>query len=144
MVKINYKSLVIGILLGFLFWLIGFVVVGSARYDFIANKPVPFNFGMYGAMLILTFIITLIILVVYLWKYEQNNPIIPDKWAVDALIFGTILCGMNVLFDIIFFGIFLGINLITYFFFQSTTGYIYPLIILETVILAYLIYGKNE
>ncbi|MHA1660136.1 MAG: hypothetical protein ACTSUT_13565 [Promethearchaeota archaeon] len=88
-------------------------------------------------------ILTIIIIALYMWKYEKNNPIIPDNWTVDAIVFGVILCGMNFLLDILFFGM-MGRNLISYFWLETTTGYFYPLIILETFLIAYLIYGRKE
>ena len=144
MVEINDKSLIIGIILGFLAWLWAFIIVGSAVYDFAANKPRPFDFGFYVAMLIVTAIISIVIFALYLWKYEQNNPIVANGWAIDALILGLIICAMNFIFDIIFFGLIIQRNLISYFFLETTTGYAYPLIILEILIIAYLIYGRKS
>ena len=143
MTELNFKSLVVGIVFGFLSWLWAFILVGSAFYDWVANKPIEHpNFGVYVMLLIITFVLSIIIIGIYLWKFEQTNPIIPNKWAVDAVVLGIIICAMNFLLDAIFFGM-TGRNLIAYFFLETTTGYVYPLIILETLILAYLIYGKN-
>ena len=142
--ELNFKSLVFGIIFGFLSWLWAFILVGAAFYDWVANKPIENpNFGVYVTLLIVTFIISIVVIGIYLWKYEQKNPIILNKWALDAVILGIIICTMNFLLDAIFFGM-LGRNLIAYFFLETTTGYLYPLIILETLILAYLIYGKNK
>lgn len=80
----------------------------------------------------------------YLWKYENNHPIIQDIWALDAVVLGLIICIMNYLLDIIFFGLILQIDLFNYFFLESTAGYMYPIIILITLGLAYLIYGRKE
>jgi hypothetical protein len=143
MTELNVKSLILGIIFGFLSWLWAFILVGAAFYDWVANKPIENpNFGVYVILLIITFIISIIIIGIYLWKFEQKNPIIPNKWALDAVVLGIIICAMNFLFDAVFFGM-TGRNLIAYFFLETTTGYFYPLIILETLILAYLIYGKN-
>ncbi len=144
MVEINFKSLVLAIILGFASWLWAFIIVGSAVYDFIANKPKPFNFGLYIMMLIINAIVSVVIFILYLWKYEQINPIILDKWALDAIIFGVIICAMNFIFDILFFGFFAQQDLIAYFFFETTTGYFYPLIIVEILLIAYLIYGRGK
>ncbi len=81
MVEIKSKSLIIGIILGFAAWLWAFIIVGSAIYDFIENKPRPFDFGFYVAMLIVTAIVSIAIFALYLWKYEQNNPIISNGWG---------------------------------------------------------------
>lgn len=144
MVQINVKSLIVGIIFGFLSWLWAFILVGAAFYDWLANKPIENpNFGVYVTLLIITFVVSLIIIGIYLWKFEQKNPIIPDRWAIDAVVLGIIICAMNFLLDAIFFGI-LGRNLFAYFFLETTTGYFYPLIILETLILAYFIYGKTK
>ena len=144
MAELNIKSLVFGIIFGFLSWLWAFILVGAAFYDWVANKPIENpNFGVYVTLLIVTFIVSIIIIGVYLWKVEQKNPIVANKWAIDAVILGIIICTMNFLLDALFFGM-LGRNLIAYFFLETTTGYLYPLIILETFILAYLIYGKNK
>ncbi|MFX1392946.1 MAG: hypothetical protein ACFFAH_05150 [Promethearchaeota archaeon] len=144
MAEINVKSLILAIILGFANWLWAFIIVGSAYYDWVANKPVSNpNIGYYFAMLILTAIISIIVLILYLWKWEQKNPIIPDKWAIDAIILGVIICAMNFIMDIVFFGIFFQRNLIAYFWIETTTGYIYPAIIIITLILAYLIYGRK-
>ncbi len=144
MAEINIKSLILGIIFGLVNWLWAFFLVGSAYYDWVANKPIENpSFLTYVILLILTLIISIIIATLYLWKYEQKNPIIPDKWAIDAISLGVIICGMNFLMDIIFFGIILQVNLIGYFWFTSTAGYFYPLIIIETLILAYLIYGRK-
>ncbi len=116
--------------------------MGSTYVDLMGN-PKPFVFEYYLTMLIINAIITILVIVLYMWMYEQNNPIIPDRWALDAVIVGIILCGMNFLLDSIFFGLFLHMNLIAYFWLQSTTGYFYPLIILETYLIAYLIYGRH-
>jgi len=144
MAEINSKSLIIGIILGFAAWLWAFIIVGSSVYDFIENKPRPFDFGLYVAMLIVTAIVSIVIFALYLWKYEQNNPIISDGWAIDAIILGIIICAMNFIFDIIFFGLIAQRNLISYFFLETTTGYAYPFIIFEILIIAYLIYGKKS
>jgi hypothetical protein len=144
MAEINSKSLIIGIILGFAAWLWAFIIVGSAVYDFAANKPRPFDFGFYLAMLIVTAIVSIVIFALYLWKYEQNNPIITNGWAIDAIILGIIICAMNFIFDIIFFGLIMHRNLISYFFLETTTGYAYPFIILEILIIAYLIYGRKS
>ena len=144
MAEINSKSLIIGIILGFAAWLWAFIIVGSAVYDFTANKSRPFDFGFYLAMLIVTAIVSIVIFALYLWKYEQNNPIITNGWAIDAIILGIIICAMNFIFDIIFFGLIIHRNLISYFFLETTTGYAYPFIILEILIIAYLIYGRKS
>ncbi|MHA1256857.1 MAG: hypothetical protein ACTSPS_14795, partial [Promethearchaeota archaeon] len=89
-------------------------------------------------------IVSIVIFALYLWKYEQNNPIISDGWAIDAIILGIIICAMNFIFDIIFFGLIAQRNLISYFFLETTTGYAYPFIIFEILIIAYLIYGKKS
>jgi hypothetical protein len=142
--KLNIKSLVLAIILGFANWLWAFIIVGSAFYDFVANKPIENpNIGFYIVLLIVNVIISTLIIALYIWKYEQNNPIIADKWAIDALVLGIIICGMNFLLDALFFGM-LGRNLVAYFWLESTTGYMYPAIILITYILAYLIYGKKK
>jgi hypothetical protein len=142
--EINKKSLVLVIILGFASWLWAFIIVGSAVYDFVANKPRPFDFGLYITMLIINAIVSIVIFILYLWKYEQTNPIIAEKWALDAVLFGAIICAMNFIFDILFFGVFAQRDLVMYFFFETTTGYFYPLIILEILIIAYLIYGKSD
>jgi hypothetical protein len=144
MAEINFKSLVLATILGFASWLWAFIIVGSAVYDFIANKPKPFDFGIYITMLIINAIVSVVIFILYLWKYEQNNPIIVDKWALDAMIFGVLICAMNFIFDILFFGVFAQRDLVAYFFFETTTGYFYPLIIVEILLIAYLLYGKNK
>lgn len=144
MKEINIKSLVLAIIVGFAAWLWAFIIVGSAFYDFVANKPKPFVFEVYIAMLILNAIVSIIIFALYLWKYEQSNPIIAEKWSLDAVLFGAIVCAMNFIFDILFFGLFAQQDLILYFFFETTTGYFYPLIIVEMLIIAYIIYGRRE
>lgn len=142
--KVNIKSLILAIILGFASWLWAFVIVGSAFFDYTTNQPIQNpNMGFYAAMLILNLILTIVVVALYLWKFEQKHPIIPDKWAIDAIIFGIILCGMNFLLDAIFFGL-MGRNLISYFWIETTTGYFYPAIVLETLFLAYLIYGRKE
>lgn len=144
MAEINKKSLVIGIILGLASWFLAFIIVGSAFYDYAANKPIANpNMGIYITLLIVNAIISYIIVILYLWKWEQNNPIIPDKWAIDAIVLGTIICGINVLMDVLFFGVLMQMNLLVYFFLQSTAGYFYILIIPITLILAYLIYGRK-
>ena len=144
MAEINFKSLVLAIILGFASWLWAFIIVGSAVYDFIANKPKSFDFGLYITMLIVNAVVSVVIFILYLWKYEQSNPIILDKWFMDAMIFGVIICGMNFIFDILFFGFFAQRDLVAYFFFETTTGYFYPLIIGEILLIAYLIYGSGK
>ena len=108
------------------------------------GNPVPFNLGYYIAMLVINAVLTIVVVAIYMWKYEQDHPIIPDKWVLDAIVFGAILCGINFLLDGIFFGLFIQKNLIVYFWLESTTGYFYPLIILESYLIAYLIYGRKE
>jgi hypothetical protein len=143
-VEINIKSLVLALILGFGSWLWAFIIVGSAVYDFIANKPKPFVFEVYILMLIINAIVSIAIFIVYLWKYEQNHPIIEERWALDSIIFGAIICAMNFVFDVLFFGVFAQRDLISYFFFETTTGFFYPLIIVEMVIIAYFIYGRKR
>ena len=141
---INKKSLVFGIILGLASWLWAFIIVGSAFYDYAANKPnTNPNMGYYITVLIVNAIISYFIVILYLWKWEQNNPIIPDKWAIDAIVLGAIICGLNVLLDVLFFGVMMQMNLVVYFFLQSTAGYFYILIIPITLLLAYLIYGRK-
>jgi len=145
MVQLNFKSLIFSIIFGFLSWLWAFILVGAAFYDWIANKPIENpNFGVYVTLIIITFIVSIIIIGIYLWKFEQKNPIIPDRWAIDAVVLGIVICAMNFIFDILFFGIFAQRDLIAYFFFETTTGYFYPLIIVEILIISYLIYGRKE
>jgi hypothetical protein len=144
MTEINFKSLIYAIVVGFAAWFWAFIIVGSAVYDFVENKPRSFIFEVYVSLLIINAIISAIVFALYLWKYERLNPIIPDKWLLDAILFGIIISAMNYLFDIIFFGVFLQQNLIIYFFIESTAGYFYPLIILEILLLAYLIYGREQ
>ena len=145
MADINIKSLVLAIILGFASWLWAFIIVGSAFYNFATNQQIENpNIGYYVAMLIVNTIISIVVLILYLWKWEQKNPIIPDKWAIDAIILGAIICGMNFLMDILFFGIFTQRNLIAYFWLETSTGYAYPALIIITLILAYLIYGRNR
>jgi len=145
MVDVDIKSLVFGIIFGFLNWLWAFLIVGSAFYDWAANKPIENpNIGVYVTLLIINFIVSVIISALYLWKYEQKNPIIPDKWAIDAVVLGAIICAMNFLFDILFFGVFMQRNLVAYFWLESTAGYFYPFIIPIILILAYFIYGRKE
>jgi hypothetical protein len=144
MTEINFKSLIYAIVVGFAAWFWAFIIVGSAVYDFVENKPRTFIFEVYVSLLIINAIISAIVFALYLWKYERLNPIIPDKWVLDAILFGIIISAMNYLFDIIFFGGILQQNLIVYFFIESTAGYFYPLIILEILLLAYLIYGRKQ
>ena len=144
MADINIKSLVLAIILGFASWLWAFIIVGSAFYNFATNQQIENpNIGYYVAMLIINTIISIVVLILYLWKWEQKNPIIPDKWAIDAIILGAIICGMNFLMDILFFGIFTQRNLIAYFWLETSTGYAYPALIIITLLLAYLIYGRK-
>jgi hypothetical protein len=144
MSQLNKKSLLFGLILGFLSWLWAFIIVGSAFFDYTTNQPIENpDPGLYIILLIINFMLTIVILAIYLWKYEQNNPIIERIWYKDAILLGIILCTMNFLLDAVFFGI-QGRNLLTYFFIETTTGYMYPLIILETILLAYLIYGRKE
>ena len=144
MAEINKKSLVFAIILGLVSWFLAFIIVGSAFYDYAANKPITNpDMGIYITLLIVNAIISYIIVILYLWKWEQNNPIIPDKWAIDAIVLGAIICGLNVLMDVLFFGVMMQMNLFAYFFLQSTAGYFYILIIPITLLLAYLIYGRK-
>jgi len=143
LVKINIKSLIFAIVLGIAAWFWAFIIVGSAYTDPMGN-PKPFVFEYYITMLIINAIISIIIVAIYIWKYEQKNPIIPDKWALDAIVFGAILCAMNFLLDIVFFGFMLKMDLFAYFWLESTAGYFYPLIILETFLIAFLIYGRKK
>jgi hypothetical protein len=141
---INKKSLILAVLLGFASWFWAFIIVGSAFYDYTTNKPITNpNIGFYVILLIINAVLSIIVFALYLWKYEQTNPILPEKWSLDAILIGIIICGMNFLLDALFFGG-MGRNLLTYFFLETTTGYFYPLIILEIYLLAYFIYGKNK
>lgn len=120
------------------------MIVGSAYFDFATNKPIENpDPGVYVSLLIINLVVTLLILSFYLWKYEQKHPIIEDKWAKDAVILGLVICLINFLLDALFFGM-MGRNLLIYFFLESTTGYMYPAIILETLLLAYIIYGRKQ
>lgn len=144
MAEINKKSLIFAFILGLASWFWAFIIVGSAFYDYAANKPITNpNMGYYITVLIINAIISYTIVIFYLWKWEQNNPIIPDKWAIDAIVLGAIICGMNVLMDVLFFDIMMQMNLFVYFFLQSTAGYFYILIIPITLLLVYLIYGRK-
>lgn len=144
MAELNIKSLILVIILGFASWLWAFIIVGSAFFDYTTNQPInnP-DMGIYMTMLIANAIITMLVLILFLWKYEQNHPILEGKWLIDAVILGAIICGMNFLLDAMFFGM-MGRDLIAYFWLETTTGYMYPLIILETVIFAYFIYGRKK
>ena len=143
MADINKKSLIVAIGLGFAAWMWAFIIVGSAFFDYTTNQPITNpDMGVYATVLIINTILTIVILSFYILKYEQSNPIISDNWRNDAIILGVIICAINFLLDALFFGI-MGRNLIAYFWLESTTGYMYPLIIIETWIIAYLIYGKK-
>lgn len=145
MAELNIKSVIFAILLGIASWFWAFIIVGSAFFDYTTNQPITNpNMGLYFSLLILNAIITLIVLILYLWKFEKNNPIITNGWILDGLLLGIIICAMNFLLDALFFGIFQQRQLLSYFFLETTTGYLYPAIILETVFLAYLIYGRKE
>jgi len=133
----------LAIILGLLAWFWAFMIVGSAFFDYTTNQPIANpNIGVYVTMIFINAIVSIVIFALYIWKYEQNNPIIANKWAIDAIILGVIICGMNFLLDALFFGI-MGRNLLSYFWIETTTGYFYPAIIIETYILAFLIYGRK-
>ena len=145
MAEINKKSLILGIIFGFAAWFWAFMIVGSAYYDYAANKPIENpDFGVYVTLLIVNTIISTVIMVLYIWKYEQNNRIYPDNWFIDAILLGVIICAMNFIMDALFFGVMMQRNLLAYYFLESTTGYMYPTIILITWLIAYFIYGKSE
>ncbi|MHA1147217.1 MAG: hypothetical protein ACTSR8_03135 [Promethearchaeota archaeon] len=145
MAEINKKSLIMGIIFGFAAWFWAFIIVGSAFYDFATNKPIETpDFGLYVILLIANMIISIAIIALYIWKYEQKNLIYLEGWSIDAIILGTIICAMNFIMDALFFGVIMQRNLLAYYFLESTTGYMYPAIILITWLVAYLIYGKNE
>ncbi len=145
MLKIRIKSLIVSVILGIASWFWAFIIVGSAFFDYATNQPIQNpDMNVYITLLILNFVITLVILALYLWKFEKNHPIIENGWIFDAFILGLVLCGMNFLLDAIFFGVFQQRELLSYFFLETTTGYLYPAIILETLILAYLIYGRTK
>ena len=92
------------------------MIVGSAFFDYSTNEPIENpNMGVYVWLLIVNLMITLVILALYLWKYEQDHPILDDNWLLDAIILGVILCGMNFLLDAMFFGM-MGRDLLAYFF----------------------------
>lgn len=144
MADVNIKSIILALILGFFSWLWAFIIVGSAFFDYTTNQPIATpDMGLYFSLLIVNAIITIVVLVLYLWKYEKDHPILEDNWFIDALVLGALICGINFLLDAIFFGM-QGRNLLSYFFLETTTGYLYPLIILETIIIAYLLYGRNE
>ena len=144
MSEINKKSLLFAIILGILAWFWAFMIVGSAFFDYSTNEVIEDpDIGLYISMLIVNAIISIVIFALYIWKYEQENPIIANNWVLDAIVLGMIICGMNFLFDALFFGM-MGRNLIAFFWFETTTGYFYPAIILETYLIAYFIYGKNK
>jgi len=145
LVDLNTKSLLLGIILGFLSWIWAFLIVGSAFFDYTTNEPISNpNLGLYAILLVVNIIISVIILGFYLKKYEQSNPIIPENWSLDALLLGGILCAMNFILDAIFFGLLMQRNLIAYYFLETTTGYFYPAIILITWLIAYFSYGKER
>lgn len=144
MVEINKKSIILAVILGFSSWLWAFIIVGSAFFDYSTNQPITNpNMGYYFTMLIVNAIITIVVAAIYIWKYDQNHPILANNWALDAVILGVIICAMNFLLDAIFFGS-MGRNLISYFWLETTTGYFYPAIILETFLIAYIIYGRKK
>ena len=145
MTEINKRSLTFGIIFGFIVWFLAFMIVGSAYYDYAANKPIENpDFSLYVTLLIVNTIIMTVIMALYIWKYEQNNRIYPDNWSIDAIILGVIICAMNFIMDALFFGVMMQRNLLAYYFLESTTGYMYPAIILINWLIAYLLYGKNE
>ena len=140
----NKKSLIFGIILGILAWFWAFIIVGSAFFDYTTNQPITNpDTGVYITMLIINTIVSIAIFALYEWKYEQNNPIIADNWVIDAILLGAIICGMNFLFDALFFGM-MGRNLIAYFWLETTTGYFYPAIIFIVYLIAYAIYGRKQ
>lgn len=145
MADINKKPLMFGIIFGFIVWFLAFMIVGSAYYNYAANEPIENpDFGLYIILLIVNVIVMTVIMALYIWKYEQNNRIYPENWSIDAIILGIILCGMNFLLDALFFGVMMQRNLLAYYFLESTTGYMYPGIILITWLITYFIYGKKE
>lgn len=145
MVKINFKSLIIAIILGCDSWVWSLFITGSAFVDFTTFEQYKSpNLTLYIILLIVNLVISLFFLTIYVWKYEKDTPIIPERWALDAIILGGIICFMKFLLDSIFFGIILGMNLIFYFWIQSAAGYVYTAIIFEILIIAYLIYGRRR
>jgi len=145
MVKINFKSLILAIILGFDSWVWSFFITGSAFVDFRTGEQYKSpNLTLYIILLIVNLVISIFFLTIYVWKYEQDTPIIPERWALDAIILGGIICSIKFLLDSIFFGVMLGMNLILYFWIQSAAGYVYPAIIFEILIIAYFIYGRRR
>lgn len=145
MVKINFKSLILAIILGCDSWLWSFFITGSAFVDFRTGEQYKSpNLTLYIILLIINLVISIFFLTIYVWKYEQDTPIIPERWALDAIILGSTICSMKFLLDSIFFGVMSGMNLILYFWVQSAAGYVYPAIIFEILIIAYLIYGRRR
>ncbi|MHA1803190.1 MAG: hypothetical protein ACTSU4_01510 [Promethearchaeota archaeon] len=141
----NKKSLLLSVILGIASWIWAFLIVGAAFFDYSTNQPIPNpNIQLYISLLIVNALVSLFVLLLYLWKYESKHPIIADSWAIDAIVLGSIVCGLNFLLDALFFGVFQNRNLISYFWLETTTGYFYPLMILETYILAYLLYGRKK
>ena len=148
--KVNKKSLISAIIFGsagwffiFVAWLLIFASVGNTLNDYSSNLNSTLLM-YYLIMTIVNVVVIITIIALYMWKYEYNNPIIPKKWALDAIIFGAILCVTNFLFDAIIFGLVLQKDLIMYFWVESVAGYFYPLLIPETLFIAYLIYGRNN
>ncbi|HEY0087965.1 MAG TPA: hypothetical protein VGB37_03925 [Candidatus Lokiarchaeia archaeon] len=145
MVKINSKSLIIAIIFGVDSWFWSFFIVGRVFIDFETGDQIKSpNFTFYAILLILNVIISLFFFTIYLWKYERENPIIIDRWALDAIIFGCIISGMRFFLDCLVFGLIFSFNLRLYFWIKSLSGYIYPAIIFEILILAYFIYRKKN
>ena len=144
MVKKNFKSLIIAIILGCDSWVWSLFITGSAFVDFTTFEQYKSpNLTLYIILLIVNIVISLFFLTIYVWKYEKDTPIIPERWELDAIILGSIICFMKFLLDSIFFGIIIGMNLILYFWIQSAAGYVYIAIIFEILIIAYLIYGRR-
>ena len=116
------KDIIFGVILGFITWVIGFMIVGYA----VMNAP-----ELYITTVLVVSIIN-IILTILIVRFVVSNYRL-EQWALDSLLVGIIITALNFLLDFGVLGVMLQQDFVNYLL-TSTVLVAYPLVILWSLI----------
>jgi hypothetical protein len=120
-VKIG-SDIIYGLILGFITWIIGFMIVGWA----VINAP-----ELYLTTVLITGVINTILVILIVRFAVYHTPM--SQWAVDSLLIGVIITVLNFLLDFGVLGVMLQQDFVNYLL-TSTVLIAYPLAILWSLI----------
>lgn len=128
------KRFLVPIITGFIIWILAFFIVG---YTQMPDGPEE----LYLPMVFLSTIIWLI-LIIFVFRWYCNKYGLKNEWFREAILFGLIISILQFIFDIIAFMGMMGYTLTEFiddYLLKSTVLILYPLIIAEVTLIAFLL-----